>query len=54
MNVDEFFLILFILNSLPLQYGQFQINYNTMKDKWNANQLAIMLNQEEARLKQLE
>ena len=54
MNVDEFFLILFILNSLLLQYGPFQINYNTMKDKRNVNQLAIMLNQEEARLKQLE
>ena len=54
MNVDEFFLNQFILNSLPPQYGPFQINYNTMKDKWNVNQLAIMLNQEEERLKQLE
>ncbi|XP_023920024.1 uncharacterized protein LOC112031572 [Quercus suber] len=53
MNVDEFFLVQFILNSLPPQYGPFQINYNAMKDKWNVNQLAIMLNQEEARLKQL-
>jgi hypothetical protein len=33
MNVDEFFLVQFILNSLPSQYGPFQINYNTMKDK---------------------
>jgi hypothetical protein len=54
MNVDEFFLVQFILNSLPPQYGSFQINYNTMKDKWNLNQLANMLNQEEARIKQLE
>ena len=54
MNVDEFFLVQFILNSLPSQYGPFQINYNTIKDKWNLNQLANMLNQEEARLKQLE
>jgi hypothetical protein len=54
MNVDEFFLVQFILNSLPPQYGPFQINYNIMKDKWNLNQLANMLNQEEARLKQLE
>ena len=54
INLDEFFLVQFILNSLPPQYGPFQINYNTMKDKWNVNQLAIMLNQEEARLKQLE
>ena len=54
MNVDEFFLVQFILNSLPPQYEPFQINYNTMKDKWNVNQLAIMLNQEVARLQQLE
>ena len=49
MNVDEFFLVQFILNSLPPQ-----INYNTMKDKWNLNQLTNMLNQEKAKLKQLE
>ena len=49
MNVDEFFLVQFILNSLPPQ-----INYNTMKDKWNLKQLTNMLNQEKARLKQLE
>lgn len=54
MNVDEFFLVQFILNSLPSQYGPFQINCNTMKDKWNVNQLASMLNQKESRLKQLE
>ena len=32
MNVDDFFLVQFILNSLPSQYGSFQINYNAMKD----------------------
>ena len=37
MNMDEFFLMQFILNSSPPQYGPFQINYNTMKDKWNLN-----------------
>jgi hypothetical protein len=52
MNVDEFFLVQFILNSLPSQYGPFQIHYNTIKDKWNVNELANMLVQEEARLKQ--
>ena len=30
----------------------FQIHYNTIKDKWNVNELAGMFNQEEARLKQ--
>jgi len=43
MNVDEFFLVQFILNSLPPQYGLFQIHYNTIKDKWNVNELASML-----------
>lgn len=54
MSVDEFFLVQFVLNSLSLspQYEPFQINYNTMKDKWNLNELASMLVQEEARLKQ--
>ena len=31
--VDEGFLVQFILNSLPFEYGPFQMNYNTMKDK---------------------
>ncbi|XP_058082431.1 uncharacterized protein LOC131230539 [Magnolia sinica] len=33
MNVDESFLVQFILNSLPTQYGSFQIHYNTIKEK---------------------
>ena len=52
MTVDESFLVQFILNSLPPQYGPFQIHYNTIKDKWNVNELANMLVQEEGRLKQ--
>jgi hypothetical protein len=52
MKDDGFFLAQFILNSLPPQYGPFQIHYNTIKDKWNVNELVGMLNQEEARLKQ--
>ncbi|TXG69418.1 hypothetical protein EZV62_004353 [Acer yangbiense] len=41
MNVDEYFLVQFILNSLPSeQYGPFQMNYNTIKDKWSVNELA--------------
>ena len=50
MNVDESFLVQFILNFLPLQYGLFQIHYNTIKNKWNVNELASMLVQEETRL----
>ena len=33
MTVDDSFLVQFILNSLPQEYGPFQINYNTIKDK---------------------
>ena len=33
MAVNENFLVQFILNSLPSEYGPFQISYNTMKDK---------------------
>ena len=52
MNVDEYFLVQFILNSLPPeQYGPFQMNYNTIKDNWNINQLTSMLVQEETKLK---
>ncbi|XP_051152421.1 uncharacterized protein LOC127266275 [Andrographis paniculata] len=51
MTVDDNFLVQFILNSLPPEYGPFQMNYNTMKDKRNVNELHSMLVQEETRLK---
>ncbi|RWR95043.1 Retrovirus-related Pol polyprotein from transposon TNT 1-94 [Cinnamomum micranthum f. kanehirae] len=52
LSVDEAFLVQFILNSLPPQYGPFQIHYNTITDKWTVNELANKLVQEEARLNQ--
>jgi len=51
MDVNENFLVQFILNSLPSEYGPFQMSYNTMKDKWNVHKLHNMLVQEETRLK---
>ena len=51
MEVDKSFLVQFILNSLPSKYGPFQINYNTMKDKWNVHELHSMIVQEETKLK---
>ncbi|XP_050877643.1 uncharacterized protein LOC127081438 [Lathyrus oleraceus] len=33
MDVSESFLVQFIINSLPLEFGQFQVNYNTIKEK---------------------
>ena len=53
MAVDEGFLVQFILNSLPTEYGPFQMNYKTMKDKWNVHELHNMLVQEETQLKNL-
>jgi len=53
MAVDEGFLVQFILNSLPFEYGPFHMNYNTMKDKWNIHELHSMLVHEETRLKNL-
>ena len=52
MKVEKSFIVQFILNSLPPQYGPFQLHYNSIKDKWNVNELASMVVQEEARLKQ--
>ncbi|XP_070005609.1 uncharacterized protein [Nicotiana sylvestris] len=43
MKVDDSFLVQFILNSLPPEYGPFQINYNIIKDKWNVSKLSSML-----------
>ncbi|XP_057955084.1 uncharacterized protein LOC131149049 [Malania oleifera] len=50
IDVNENFLIQFILNSLPTEYGPFQMNYNTVKDKWNVHELHSMLVQEETQL----
>ena len=46
MTVDEGFLVQFTLNSLSSEYGPFQMNYNTMKDKWNVHELHSMLFQD--------
>ena len=51
MKVDDTFLVQFILNSLPREYGPFQINYNTINDKWDVIELSSMFTQEESRLK---
>ncbi|KAG7564986.1 Integrase catalytic core [Arabidopsis suecica] len=53
MEVHEPFLVQFIMNSLPLEFSQFQVNYNTIKDKWNYQELKAMLVQEEGRLKKM-
>ncbi|XP_070026462.1 uncharacterized protein LOC142182230 [Nicotiana tabacum] len=51
VDMSEPFLVHFILNSLPAEYGPFKISYNTHKDKWSINELLTMCVQEEERLK---
>ena len=50
VEMSESFLVHFILNTLPLQYGPFKIFYNTHKNKWSINELMTMCVQEEERL----
>uniref|UniRef100_A0A199UCW3 UBN2 domain-containing protein n=1 Tax=Manihot esculenta TaxID=3983 RepID=A0A199UCW3_MANES len=49
--VDVSFLVQFIMNSLPTEYGAFHINYNVLKNKWNIDELSNKLIQEEEELK---
>ena len=50
VEMPETFIVHYILNILPAQYGPFQISYNTHKDKWSINELMAMCVQEEGRL----
>ncbi|KAL3846301.1 hypothetical protein ACJIZ3_003704 [Penstemon smallii] len=50
--MDEFFLVSYILASLPSEYWAFQISYNTSRENWSLEELSRMLIQEETRLKQ--
>ncbi|KAI3453362.1 hypothetical protein Pfo_010025 [Paulownia fortunei] len=51
LKVSDNFLVQFIINSLLPVYSSFQINYNTIKDKYNVTELQSMLILDEARLK---
>ncbi|XP_019248421.1 PREDICTED: uncharacterized protein LOC109227677 [Nicotiana attenuata] len=42
VDMSEPFLVHFILNSLPAEYGSFKFSYNTHKDKWSINELLTM------------
>ena len=50
IDMSDSFLVHFILNTLPHQYGPFKVSYNTHKDKWSINELMTMCVQEEERL----
>uniref|UniRef100_A0A2N9J7I7 Integrase catalytic domain-containing protein n=1 Tax=Fagus sylvatica TaxID=28930 RepID=A0A2N9J7I7_FAGSY len=46
VEMSESFLVHYILNTLPHQYGPFKISYNTHKEKWSINELMTMCVQE--------
>ncbi|KAL5840208.1 hypothetical protein ACOSQ4_012816 [Xanthoceras sorbifolium] len=50
LNMYKSFLVHYILNTLPQQYGPFKISYNTHKDKWSINELMTMCVQDEGKL----
>ncbi|XP_052294166.1 uncharacterized protein LOC127901262 [Citrus sinensis] len=52
IEISKSFLVHFILNSLPQDYGPFKISYNTHKEKWSINELLTLCVQEEGRLNQ--
>ncbi|KAL4340139.1 hypothetical protein GQ457_08G024220 [Hibiscus cannabinus] len=50
VEMSDSFLVHYILNTLPPQYGPFKISYNTHKDKWSIDELLTMCDQQEGRL----
>ena len=50
VGMSESFLVHYILNTLPQQYGPLKISYNTYKHKWSINEFLTMCVQEEGRL----
>ncbi|XP_042983318.1 uncharacterized protein LOC122312714 [Carya illinoinensis] len=51
IEISEPFLVHFILDSLPSEYGPFKISYNTHKENWSVTDLLTMCVQEEKRMK---
>lgn len=42
IEITKSFIVHFVLNSLPTEYGPFKISYNTHKEKWSINELLTM------------
>ncbi|KAI3455051.1 hypothetical protein Pfo_011714 [Paulownia fortunei] len=51
LELYEDLLVHLVLISLPAQYSQFKVSYNTQKDKWTLNELISHCVQEEERIK---
>ena len=52
IEMSASFLVHFILNFFPFEYGPFNISYNTHKEKWSVNKLLVMCVQDEGRMNQ--
>jgi molybdopterin converting factor small subunit len=49
--IKDGFLIYLIFNSLPEEFETFEVNYNSMNDKWTLGKFIAMCVQEEERIK---
>jgi hypothetical protein len=51
LAIKDGFLIYLIFNSLPKEFETFEVNYNSMNDKWTLKKFIAMSVQEEERIK---
>jgi hypothetical protein len=51
--VKDGFLIYLIFNSLPKEFDTFELNYNSMNEKWVLEKFMAMCIQEEERMKHI-
>jgi hypothetical protein len=51
LAIKDDFLIYLIFNSLPEEFKTFEVNYNSMNDKWTLKKFITMCVQEEERIK---
>jgi hypothetical protein len=51
LAIKDSFLIYLIFNSLPKEFETFEVNYNSMNDKWILEKFIAMCVQEEERIK---
>jgi hypothetical protein len=51
LAIKDCFLIYLIFNSLPKEFETFEVNYNSMNDKWTLKKFIAMCVQEEERIK---